>query len=144
MRKYAVQSVQDSWLLKARIGEKFSVDDIVARIHILSLAVDLCDILAVNHLAKSLCSGTVSNPSGIEGEYLTNVRIPRIDAFICNAAYGGWSGVSWLDAIRVFFVDGMMEAITYPSYKIALPTRILNEQPQYGYVSSSVSRAKLP
>lgn len=111
--------------------------DTVERIHILSLSLDLCDLENLYALADALCSGTVSNPDGLEGEYLKNVRIPRLDSVVYNAAYGGWEGVNWGGAIKSFFTKGLLETATYPDFKNALPTCVLNERPNYGYVCAN-------
>lgn len=108
----------------------------MGRIHILSLCVDLCDLRGIRDFAHKLCYGTVSNPEGLEGEYLRNVRIPRLDSIICNAAYGGWSGLSYPMAAWSLFTKGIVQTATWPEFKLALPTCILNERPVYNYVSS--------
>ncbi|OAA70313.1 3-ketosteroid reductase [Cordyceps fumosorosea ARSEF 2679] len=105
--------------------------DIVARIHVLSLALDLCDLRGLYAFADALCDGTVSNPPGLEGEYLTDVRVPRLDSVVYNAAYGGWEGVNWVGAVKSFFGKGLIETATYPDFKNALPTCILNERESY-------------
>lgn len=108
----------------------------MARIHILSLIVDLCDLRAIRKLAHTLRHGTVSNPEGLGSEYLHNVRIPRLDSIVCNAAYGGWSGMSYPQAVWSLILKGIIQTATWPEFKLALPTRILNERPSYNYVSS--------
>lgn len=102
------------------------------------MALDLCDIRAVYALAGRLCEGTLSNPEGTTGQdaQLVNVEIPRLDTVICNAAFGGWSGVNYLAAFWSFAVNGLVESVTWPTFKNALPTRLLNEQKEYGYVSA--------
>lgn len=64
-----------------------------------------------------------------------DVEVPRLDSVICNAAYGGWSGCNFPYAIWSFLFNGFVESVTRPKFKIALPTRLLNEQKQYDYVS---------
>lgn len=100
----------------------------------LSLQLDLCDLPGVYAFAETLCEGTISNPEGLDGEYLRDVKIPRLDSVIFNAAYGGWSGVNWLGLIWSFLTQGITQSVTWPNFKNALPTRLLNEQPQYNYV----------
>lgn len=100
------------------------------------MQLDLCDIRGVYALADKLCHGTLSNPEGVEGQdaRLRDVRVPRMDTIICNAAYGGWSGVQWPKAIWTILTEGIVQSVTWPNFKKALPTRLLNEQPGYGYV----------
>ncbi|KAG6136771.1 hypothetical protein E4U28_004876 [Claviceps purpurea] len=133
LRAYAVQTSQNSSALASRAGSDYKWQDAVARIHILSLTVDLCDLRTIKDLAYTLRYGTVSNPDGLEGEYLRDIRIPRLDSIICNAAYGGWSGVNYPQAVLSFFSKGIIQLATWPEFKLALPTCILNERPRYNY-----------
>jgi len=134
LRAYAIKASQESSVLASRAGPDYKWQDAVARIHILSLCVDLCDLRSVKDLTHGLRYGTVSNPQGLEGEYLRNVRIPRLDSIVCNAAYGGWSGLSYPRAVLHFFSKGVIQMATWPEFKLALPTCILNERPRYNYV----------
>ena len=131
--RYAIDSVASFAARSPPEKPAYTWRDTVSRIHILSPIIDLCDLRALHALAERLCHGTMSNPEGLEGEYLTNVRIPRIDSLICNAAYGGWSGWSVYGAIKMIVTKGFLQAITYPEFKVALPTCILNERPKYQY-----------
>ncbi|KAG6012945.1 hypothetical protein E4U43_007563 [Claviceps pusilla] len=133
LRAYAVKASQRSPALASRAGPDYKWQDAVARIHVVSLCVDLCDLRTVKDLAYRLRYGTVSNPEGLQGEYIRNVRIPRLDSIICNAAYGGWSGLSYPLAIWHFFTKGVIQMATWPEFKLALPTCILNERPRYNY-----------
>ncbi|KAG5922739.1 hypothetical protein E4U42_005362 [Claviceps africana] len=133
LRAYAAKAAQTSPSLGSRAGPDHRWQDVVARIHILSLCVDLCDLRSVRDLAHALRYRTVSNPDGLPGEYLNNVRIPRLDSIVCNAAYGGWSGLSYPRAIWSFFSKGIVQMATWPDFKLALPTCILNERPAYNY-----------
>lgn len=134
----AAQNPSDS--LRSRVGGEaaYRWEDTAARVHVLCLSLDLCDLRGVYAFADGLCGGTVSNPPGLDGEYLTDVRVPRLDSVIYNAAYGGWTGVNWLGAIKCFFTRGLMETATYPDFKNTLPTCLLNENSRYGYVSCQV------
>lgn len=102
----------------------------------LSVELDLCDIRGIYDLAKRMCTSTLSNPEGVEGPdaELRDVAIPRLDTVIFNAAYGGWSGLSYLYFIWTILVDGFVQSVTWPKCKIPYPTRILNQQPAYRYV----------
>ncbi|EEU41046.1 uncharacterized protein NECHADRAFT_91272 [Fusarium vanettenii 77-13-4] len=132
LRSYAQRAAQTSTALRSRIGDSYRWEDTVARIHVLSLQLDLCDLRQVYTFAEELVHRPVSNPEGLEGEYLRDVRIPRIDTAIFNAAYGGWSGVDWPMAIWVILTQGLVQSVTWPTFKKALPTCILNERPEYG------------
>lgn len=100
----------------------------------MSLQLDLCDVRGLYAFADRLVNEPVSNPEGLQDEYLRNVYIPRLDSVVCNAAYGGWSGCNYPLAIWSFFTKGLTQSVTWPTFKDALPTCILNEQAQYGYV----------
>ncbi|KAF4122815.1 3-keto steroid reductase [Geosmithia morbida] len=106
-----------------------------ARIHVISPQVDLCDLRAVYALAGRMCTGTIGNPPGTEGPdgRLERVVIPRIDSAIFNAAYGGWSGFSLPGALWSFVSRGFVTSVTWPDFKLAMPTSILNEQAEYNY-----------
>lgn len=125
--------------------------DAVARIHVLGLPLDLCDLAGVRAFARRLVRGTVSNPDPEPGhdddddgggeeegeEYLRNVRVPRLDCVVFNAAYGGWEGCDYLHAVWSILTRGLVQSVTWPDFKTALPPAILNEQRQsYGYYVS--------
>jgi 3-keto steroid reductase len=104
---------------------------------VLSPQVDLCDLRGIRDLAHRLCDGPVSNPEGLEGEYLRDVRIPRLDSVYFNAAYGNWTGLNYLLAIWTLFTVGPVQVFSWPSYyniKLSAPTSILNEKSRYKYV----------
>jgi 3-keto steroid reductase len=136
LRDYARKAAQTSKALHSRVGSSYRWQDTVARVHVLSLQVDLCDLRGVYAFADALVHRPVSNPEGLEGEYLRDVRIPRLDTVVFNAAYGGWSGVNYPKAIWVILTEGLVQSVTWPSYKMALPTARLNDKPSYNYVSS--------
>lgn len=94
--------------------------DSFRRVHILSPQLDLCDIPDVYGLAARLVKGTVSNPPDADGmaDVLTNVRVPRLDAVIFNAGFGGWTGFSFLGAMKAFLTAGIVAAVTWPEFKI--------------------------
>ncbi|UKZ79689.1 hypothetical protein TrVFT333_007449 [Trichoderma virens FT-333] len=133
LRAHAEQAAKTSTALRSRAGDDYCWEDAARRIHVLSLTLDLCDLPGVYAFAARLVGGTVSNPEGLEGEYLRNVRIPRLDTVVFNAAYGGWSGCNYPLAIWKILTQGLVEAVTYPTFKNSLATRILNEQESYGY-----------
>ncbi|KAM0457231.1 hypothetical protein ACHAO4_003028 [Trichoderma viride] len=140
LRAHAEYAAKTSTALRARYHadnddqkEEYNWQDAVRRIHVLSLTLDLCDLRGVYAFAEKLCRGRVSNPEGLEGEYLRNVRIPRLDTVIFNAAYGNWSGCNYPKSVWKMLSEGLVQSVTYPTFKISLPTSILNEQKSYGY-----------
>ncbi|RFU77140.1 hypothetical protein TARUN_5122 [Trichoderma arundinaceum] len=133
LREHAELAARTSTALRSRAGEGYKWEDAAKRIHVLSLTLDLCDLRGVYAFAEQLCRGTVSNPEGLEGEYLRNVRIPRLDTVVFNAAYGNWSGCNYPMAVWKILSQGLVQAVTYPTFKNSLPTSILNEQESYGY-----------
>lgn len=144
LRAHAEHAAKTSTALRARYHadekeEEYNWQDAVQRIHVLSLTLDLCDLRGVYAFAETLCRERVSNPEGLEGEYLRNVKIPRLDTVIFNAAYGNWSGCNYPKAVWKILSEGLVQAVTYPTFKNSLPTSILNEQKSYGYVCSTLS-----
>ncbi|KAF5024305.1 hypothetical protein F66182_3635 [Fusarium sp. NRRL 66182] len=133
LRDYARNAAQTSTALRSRQGSSYRWQDTVARIHVLSLQLDLCDLRGVYAFADALVQRPVSNPEGLEDEYLRNVRIPRLDSVVFNAAYGGWSGINYPKAVWSLLTEGFMESFTWPKFKDALPTALLNERPNYNY-----------
>ncbi|KAF4447365.1 hypothetical protein F53441_9085 [Fusarium austroafricanum] len=133
LRDYAQNAAQSSTTLHSRIGTSYRWEDTVARIHVLSLQLDLCNLRGVYAFANALIRGPVGNPEGIQGEYLRNVRIPRLDTVVFNAAYGGWSGVNYPKAVWTILTEGLVQSVTWPNFKMALPTALLNEKPNYKY-----------
>ncbi|KAH7161382.1 hypothetical protein EDB81DRAFT_643875 [Dactylonectria macrodidyma] len=110
LRAFAQKAAQTSTTLKSRIGSQYRWEDTVGRIHVLSLQLDLCDLRGVYAFADRLVHEPVSNPEGLQNEYLTNVHIPRLDSVV-----------------------GLTQSVTWPTFKKALPTCILNERPEYNY-----------
>lgn len=134
LRAHAEHAAKTSSALRSRAGEGYKWEDAARRIHVLSLTLDLCDVRGVYAFADRLCRGTVSNPEGLAGEYLRDVRIPRLDTVVFNAAYGGWSGCNYPKAMWTILATGLVQAVTYPTFKNSLATSILNERASYGYV----------
>ncbi|XP_044716234.1 3-ketosteroid reductase [Hirsutella rhossiliensis] len=102
-------------------GGRCACRDAVARIHVLGLTLDLCDLAGVRAFARRLVRG-----------------VPRLDCVVFNAAYGGWEGCNYLLAVWSILTKGLIQSVTWPDFKTALPTAILNEQRQsYGYYPAS-------
>lgn len=72
------------------------------------------------NFAATLVRGTVSNPPDSDGmaDVLTDVRVPKLDAVIFNAGFGGWTGFSISGAIKAFLTVGIVSAVTWPEFKI--------------------------
>lgn len=100
--------------LRARGGSAASPEDTAARVHLLSLQLDLCDFSTVRAAASQLVSGALPL-EGCDG----GVRIPRLDAVIFNAGIGGWTGVNWFKAAHNFLTAGWIQAVTWPTFKVA-------------------------
>lgn len=45
-------------------------------------------------------------------------NLPRLDTIICNAGYGGFTGIDWPIAIKETLTD-FFTSLTYPSYKLS-------------------------
>ncbi|SPO04948.1 related to 3-keto sterol reductase [Cephalotrichum gorgonifer] len=94
--------------------------DSFRRVHILSPQLDLCDIPGIYAFAERLVRGTVSNPPDGDGmsDALTDVRVPRLDAVVFNAGFGGWYGFDWLGMAKMVFTRGIITSLTWPDFKI--------------------------
>ncbi|RDW94439.1 hypothetical protein BP5796_00202 [Coleophoma crateriformis] len=58
---------------------------------------------------------------------LSDIKIPRLDVVVCNAGIGGWYDLHWPKAVWTILTD-MIEATTWPIYKLAEPQRLLRPQ----------------
>jgi 3-keto steroid reductase len=167
LRAYAEQTAQSSAALRSRYGQEeeekirtaggegqtdgdvpvagYRWQDAAARIHVVSITLDLNDLRSLAATAKQLREGVVGNPPGIEGPdgRIKAVRIPRFDSIIFNAGYGGWAGLDFFQAIWVFLTQGPLVAATWPTFKLPLPTGILNKQPQLNYVRFALRQKPL-
>ncbi|KAI1177965.1 hypothetical protein F4777DRAFT_155059 [Nemania sp. FL0916] len=129
LRKHIHHTAHTSEQLAARAGPSYDPETVIARVHVLSLQVDLCDLRSIYAAADQLVNGRVSDPTGVLGD----VTIPRIDAALFNAGLGGWEGLNWLEFARQFFTLGLIQSTTYPSFKKALPEAVvLNSQKLLG------------
>jgi 3-keto steroid reductase len=159
LRAYAEQTAQASTALRSRYGQEeeeektraaggegqtdggvhaagYRWQDAAARIHIVSITLDLNDLRSLAATATQLRESVVGNPPGVEGPdgRIKAVRIPRFDSIIFNAGYGGWVGLDFVQAIWKFLIQGPIVAATWPTFKLPLPTGVLNKQPQLNYV----------
>jgi len=121
LRRHAKKFAETSKLLKSRSGPSYNPKDTTKRIHILSVQLDLCDLLAVRGAADKLISGTLSSPDG-DADYFTplvEVKVPRLDGVIFNAGIGGFTGLAWSKIAYDFLVNGFISATTWPIFKAA-------------------------
>ncbi|ROW13494.1 hypothetical protein VPNG_04444 [Cytospora leucostoma] len=95
----------------------------LARVHITSVQLDLCDFASVRRAADRLLGGTLA----LEGH--GEVRIPRLDAVVLNAGIGGWTGLDWPRAAHNLFTAGWVQATTWPTFKAADPGLVTNPLP---------------
>lgn len=125
LRRHLEAVSRDSPALRRRAADQAGAYDYIwtdsfRRVHVLSPQLDLCDVPDVYAFAARLAAGTVSNPPDADGmaDVLTDVRVPRLDAVIFNAGYGGWTGFSFLGAIKAFLTVGLVTSVTWPDFKI--------------------------
>ncbi|KAI1185349.1 hypothetical protein F5B17DRAFT_408186 [Nemania serpens] len=129
LRAHLHKTAHTSKRLQARSGPSYDPQATVARVHILSVQLDLCDLRSIYAVADQLIHGKVGDPTGL----IDDVRIPRIDAALFNAGLGGWEGLNWLEFARQFFTLGLIQSTTYPSFKKALPkAAVLDSQKLLG------------
>jgi 3-keto steroid reductase len=71
------------------------------RVHFRQERLDLLSLVSVQKFCKKLRQTT-----------------PKLDAVICNAGIGGWTGMNW--PLAIFTVlTGTVNAVTYPTYKVS-------------------------
>ncbi|ETS74307.1 hypothetical protein PFICI_14173 [Pestalotiopsis fici W106-1] len=124
IRAYLAKTVPRSKQLAAR---GISPRDAANRVHVVSVEVDLCKLPTIYQAAHRLVHGEVRDPTGAI-HHGDNVAIPRLDAIILNAGYGGWSGLNWPLFAKQTFTEGPAQAYAFPKFKIALPSNTLPPQ----------------
>jgi 3-keto steroid reductase len=82
------------------------------RVHFRQERLDLLSLLSVQRLSKRLRETT-----------------PKLDAVICNAGIGGWTGIDWPRAVFSILTT-WKKALTYPTFKIAGTGRVTKPQIQ--------------
>ncbi|KAL1842910.1 hypothetical protein VTJ49DRAFT_3698 [Mycothermus thermophilus] len=119
IRKFAFTSPA----LRNRAGLKYDPRDTTRRVHILSVQIDLCNLLSIRAAARQLVSGTIpghgKSTDGDDDYFipLDEVRLPRLDAVIFNAGIGGWYGLNWSKVFHNVFTAGLISAATWPTFK---------------------------
>lgn len=124
LRKHLDKIAHTSERLRARAGANYDPQTVIARVHVLSIQVDLCDLRSIHAVAEQLINGKVTDPTGV----IPDVSIPRLDAALFNAGLGGWEGLDWLEFGRQFLRVGLVQSTTFPSFKKALPAAVLDTQ----------------
>ncbi|KAH6648089.1 3-ketosteroid reductase [Truncatella angustata] len=126
IRSYLAKTAK-SKRLASRTGFGYYPQWATDRVHVVSIELDLCKLPTIYKAASRLVNGDVRDPTGVvaNGDALS---IPRLDAVIFNAGYGGWSGLDWSLFIRQTFTDGPAQAYTFPIFKAALPSSTLPPQ----------------
>lgn len=127
LRKHTKEFAATSQALRARAGPNYDPKQTTRRVHILSVQVDLCNLLSVRRAANQLVSGTLSSPSDDDAFVsLVDVRIPRLDSVIFNAGIGGWYGLDWSKVFHNIFTKGLVSATTWPTFKGAVAGRVID------------------
>ncbi|KAK0641187.1 hypothetical protein B0T16DRAFT_431076 [Cercophora newfieldiana] len=121
LRRQAKEFAETSELLKSRAGPDYNPKDTTRRIHILSVQLDLCNLLTVRDAANKLINGTLTSPEGDADDFtpLVDVKIPRLDSVIFNAGIGGFTGLAWSKIASDFIFNGFISACTWPIFKAA-------------------------
>ncbi|XXG95918.1 3-keto-steroid reductase [Hypoxylon texense] len=136
LRAHLERTARTSERLRARAGGSglpgssscYTPESAIARVHVLGLQLDLCNLRSVYRAARQLVRGEVSDPTGV----IPDAKIPRIDAALFNAGVGGWSGLDWLGLLKQFFRVGLVQATTFPSFKKASPAAVLDHRTLLG------------
>lgn len=92
-------------------GTSFVAARFTKRVHLRGENVELTDLLSVRALYRKLLQSNV----------------PKLDAVILNAGFGGWSGLNWPLAFWQVGTD-LIQGVTWPSYKIATYGRLTKPQ----------------
>ncbi|CAI6318227.1 unnamed protein product [Periconia digitata] len=80
------------------------------RVHLRQERLDLLSLVSVQQLARRLRD-----------------TIPKLDAVICNAGIGGWTGLNWPLAIWTILTD-LKNASVWPKFKIAAVGKLTKPQ----------------
>lgn len=132
LRRHLEHTARNSESLCARSGgdESYAWPQTFRRVHILSPQLDLTDLTNVYDFAAALVRGTVSNPPDEDGmaDNLTEVRIPRLDAVVFNAGFGGWDGLDWFGLAKMVVREGISQAATWPDFKLSTPGGVIKQK----------------
>ena len=81
--------------------KKHQQTPLVAKIYLQAELVDLNQLRSTQLLAQKL-----------------NQSLPKLDVIICNAGYGGFTGIHWPTAIWTILTN-FRQSVTYPTYKLS-------------------------
>ena len=130
LRKHCREIAETSAALRSRAGPNYDPRDTTKRIHILSVQLDLCNLPSIHKTAQKLANGTVTSECD-DGffESLVDVQIPRLDSVILNAGIGGWTGLDWPLLTHQILTKGIIQAVTWPTFKAATLGHKVNPLP---------------
>ncbi|GKT57812.1 3-ketosteroid reductase [Colletotrichum tofieldiae] len=129
LRDHLHHTATTSPALRSRAGSSYyNPADTLARVHLLSTQLDLCDLPSVYACAANLVSGTITDPTDTNTP-TPQYKIPRLDSVIFNAGFGGWTGLDWAGLFTDLFTKGLLSVLTWPSFKLARPGAVLNQRP---------------
>lgn len=112
-----------------------NLNDTLARVHVASVQLDLCDLGTVRAAAEQLVNGTIYFE-----DVRAEVKIPRLDAVIFNAGIGGWSHVSWGGFIWAIITRGWIQATTRPTFKRSVAGLTVNPVPSKAAISTDTTK----
>lgn len=108
------------------------LNDTLARVHVASVQLDLCDLSTVRAAAEQLVNGTI-----YFDDVRAEVKIPRLDAVIFNAGIGGWSHVGWGGFVWDIITRGWIQATTRPTSKRSVAGLTVKPLPSKASASSA-------
>ena len=97
-------------------GKDGDVKSYAQRVTIRPELCDLCSLASVRKLARRLRGEDAGEQAGSKDRPANG--LDKIDTIICNAGYGGWTGVYWSRAIYAVLTD-LVHAVTWPTFKNA-------------------------
>ncbi|KAI6352080.1 hypothetical protein MCOR25_009569 [Pyricularia grisea] len=115
LRKH-VRKAAEAKKLRARAGSSYDPESTIARIHLVGILVDLCNLRSVYAAANLLKDG---GAPAAGSNCPTSVRVPRLDSIILNAGYGNWTGLNWWRVFVQVVTKGLPTAFTWPTFKNA-------------------------
>lgn len=115
------------------------LNDTLARVHVASVQLDLCDFGTVRAAAEQLVNGTISFE-----DVRAEVKIPRLDAVIFNAGIGGWTHVGWGGFVKDIVTRGWIQATTRPTFKRSVAGLTVNPLPSKVAAAASTDTTKTP
>ncbi|WYZ37897.1 hypothetical protein EsH8_II_001403 [Colletotrichum jinshuiense] len=125
LRLHLHRTATTSPALGSRAGTSYNPDDTLARVHLLSTQLDLCDLPSVYACAANLVRGTITDPTDPDARLY---KIPRLDSVIFNAGFGGWTGLDWAGLFTDLFTKGLLAVVTWPAFKIAPSGAVVKQQ----------------